>query len=104
MLRRIRSAIAALFLIVLLSPAPALPAQVPWQHPLRPEDNAGQAEAAGPFLRPPRKASERQRESLARTRQCGQEWRALKAGGRKGEQDWRAFSRACRERLKARGH
>ncbi|MCZ8163822.1 MAG: hypothetical protein O9315_17625 [Beijerinckiaceae bacterium] len=102
--RRFQVAIAALSLLVLLSPSPGLPAQAPGQHPLRPGDNAGQPDAAGPFIRPQRKASERQRESLARTRQCGQEWRALKAGRRRGEQDWRAFSRECRERLKARGH
>lgn len=102
--RHFRAASGALILLVLLSPSSGLPAQTPGQHPLRTEDGAGMPDAAGPFRRPLRQASERQRESMARTRLCGREWRALKAAGRAGGQDWQDFSRTCRERLKASGH
>ncbi len=99
--RHFRAASGALILLVLFSASSGLPAQTPGRHPLRTEDSP---DPAGPFRRPPRHASEKQRESAARIRLCGQEWRALKASGRQGAQDWRGFSRDCRERQKARGH
>lgn len=104
MYRPVRTALGAVLLFALLSPSPGLPAQAPGRHPLRPEDGAGMPDAAGPFRRPPRQASEAQRESVARTRLCGREWRALKAAGRAGGRDWRDFSRECRTRLKSTGH
>lgn len=104
MFRRIWMALGATLLLVMISTSAGLPAQAPGRHPLRPEESATQPDAAGPFIRQRKPASERQRESAARTRLCGAEWRALRAAGQDKGRDWRLFSRECRDRLKARGH
>lgn len=49
---------------------------------------------------PKKAASEGQLAARERQKKCGEEWKALKASGKQGEQKWPQFWSACNKRLK----
>ncbi len=104
MLHRFRKVILFIFLPVALGMVQGASGQVPGNHPLRPTEEATLTDPANPFVKSPRTASKKQKQSTERVRLCGKEWRALKKERRDAGRTWHDFSRDCRERLKASGH
>jgi hypothetical protein len=104
MFRRFRLALLAIILLVAAAPVQGSSAHVPAKHPLRPTEEGPPTDLANPFVKPPRTASDKQKQSAERVRLCGKEWRALKKERRDTGRTWKDFSRDCRERLKASGH
>jgi hypothetical protein len=69
--------------------------------PAKPAMPAATAPAATTEKALPKKAaSEGQLAARDRQKQCGVEWKALKASGKQGEQKWPQFWSACNKRLK----